>query len=63
MTGAVDPQSLGVVLPHEHMLLDFRLAYTPPEYGVQKDLSNLSVELKNLGKIRHFPLVQCVCVV
>lgn len=55
MTGAIDPKDLGVVLPHEHMLLDFQFAAKEAEYGTQKNLSDLTFELKNLGKIRQFP--------
>lgn len=55
MTGEVSAQELGVVLPHEHMLLDFQAALKPAEYGLETDLTNLTFDLKNLGKIRHFP--------
>ena len=55
MNGVAEADSLGPVLPHEHLLLDFHKALTPPEYGQDKNLEELSFELKNLGKIRHFP--------
>ena len=58
MTGTLDPCDLGVVLPHEHMLLDFRKAQQDAEYGMQTDLSDLTFKLENLGKIRQFPLVE-----
>ena len=54
-TGPCEARDLGVVLPHEHMLLNFQGATTPAEYGVERGLSDLTFELKNLGKIRHFP--------
>lgn len=60
MTGAIGPVELGVVLPHEHMLLDFQKALQPPEYGTPTDLSDLTFELRNLGKIRQFPSVSKV---
>ncbi len=55
-----DPQSLGVVLPHEQLLLDLSFLFKEPEYGVEKDIADLTFELKNLGKIRHFPYVRYI---
>lgn len=56
VTGAVSPQELGVVMPHEYCLVgEWLLKKT--EYGLRTDLTNLTFELKNLGKIRQFPSV------
>jgi len=55
VNGVAEADSLGPVLPHEHLLLNFQEAFTPAEYGQDKNLKDLSFELKNLGKIRHFP--------
>ena len=52
--GVKEPNELGVVLPHEHMLLNFDGAVMKPEYGPD-NLAELSFDLKNLGKIRQFP--------
>ena len=57
VTGPMAPQDLGVVLPHEYTLVDTLWALKDAEYGMQKDLSDLSFELQNLGKIRQFPSV------
>ena len=57
VTGPMAPQDLGVVLPHEYTLVDTLWALKDAEYGLQKDLSDLSFELHNLGKIRQFPSV------
>ena len=51
VTGLCEAGDLGVVLPHEHMLLNFQGASTPAEYGLDRELSDLTFELKNLGKI------------
>lgn len=53
--GLKEPQELGVVLPHEHMLLNFDSAVTKPDYG-KETLASLSLDdVKNLGMIRYFP--------
>ena len=57
MTGVEEASDLGSVLPHEHLLLDFQKAFKEAEYGMNKDLKDLTFELKNLGKIRQFPYV------
>jgi predicted metal-dependent phosphotriesterase family hydrolase len=51
--GAIKPPELGVVLPHEYCLVNNNWALRKTEYG--RDISGLTMELKNLGKIRHFP--------
>ena len=53
--GVKEPEELGVVLPHEHVLLNFEGAVKKPEYGEDGDMAKLSFEMKNLGKIRQFP--------
>ena len=58
VAGPIEPKNLGVVLPHEHLLLDFQCSFRDAEYGNQSDISDLTIELKNLGKIRHFPCVE-----
>ena len=52
--GPVEPSSLGVILPHEHFLVDFRQAVVKPE-------RDLELVMENLGVIRRFPyVVKCV---
>ena len=55
--GLVSPDELGVVLPHEHLLLDFGNAWTPkpPEYGDTGDIKDLPLTIENLGAIRQYP--------
>lgn len=54
VTGAVEPGELGVVMPHEYCLVGEWLL-KEAEYGLKTDLTDLTFELKNLGKIRQFP--------
>ena len=53
--GPESPDKLGVVLPHEHLLLDFRKAEIRPQYLPQDAIRDLSLEMNNLGKIRQYP--------
>ncbi len=48
--GPVAPGDLGVTLPHEHLLVDFRKGVVKPE-------RNLDFTLENIGAIRRFPYV------
>lgn len=48
------PQELGVVMPHEYTLVGDWVT-KKAEFGVDRDLLNLTLEMKNLGKIRQFP--------
>lgn len=50
--GVVSPDNLGVTLPHEHLLVDFRIGILPPPPGRDGDLP---FSLRNLGYIRRFP--------
>ncbi|BFZ00056.1 hypothetical protein BsWGS_03095 [Bradybaena similaris] len=53
--GIVDPSSLGVVLPHEHLYLELPFFYLPPKNNLSKKLSNAPFELQNLYWIRQNP--------
>lgn|GEM_PF-120319 len=49
--GPVPADQLGVVLPHEHILADFRSEHDP----FYPDLSETKVELSMLGRLRRHP--------
>ena len=50
-----------MVLPHEHILLDYRTAYVKPSFTHDSGhVFNLDFKMENLGIIRQFPLVICV---
>ena len=51
--GAVSPSDLGVTLPHEHLLVDFRRGLLPPPSGRREN--DLPFTLEDLGHIRRFP--------
>ena len=52
--GPVSPDSLGVILPHEHLLVDMTAFITQPNYG--PSLTDLEMtSLSNMGKIRQYP--------
>lgn len=54
MLGPISPEVLGIVLPHEHLLLDFKAAHRCTEYG-NEDLTDLPFAVENMGKIRQYP--------
>jgi phosphotriesterase-related protein len=49
--GPISPEELGIVLPHEHLLLDFKQAFISRD----PDSSKLSFCMENLGTIRQYP--------
>ena len=52
--GLVEPASLGVTMMHEHMHLDFNVAFIAPE-GKHADKANCDFTLENSGWIRQNP--------
>jgi phosphotriesterase-related protein len=53
--GAVDANTLGVTLPHEHLLIDFAVMFSEPRAASDKALAQQPVTLANLGWVRqHF---------
>jgi phosphotriesterase-related protein len=50
--GPVDPDSLGVVLPHEHVLVDLRKRFVPPTESAEQTLSSSPVDLTTLSWVR-----------
>ena len=56
-TGAVDPDRLGPVLPHEHVFIDLVEAWFElPDSAVDRRLAREPVSLENLSHIRRNPL-------
>lgn len=51
--GPVDPESLGVVLPHEHLFCDLRAYFTEPETADKKAIAYEPVSLDNLYWVRR----------
>ena len=54
--GRVPPSDLGVVLPHEHILVDFSKGLVPhPLLRDGRAPLDLPITMDNLGFIRRFP--------
>jgi phosphotriesterase-related protein len=51
--GLVEPESLGVTLSHEHLILDGRKLFQEPEEISQKKLAYEPISLENLGWVRY----------
>lgn len=52
-TGRIDPEELGVTLPHEHTFADLRTRYTEPESAYEQALAEQPVSLDNLWFVRR----------
>src|SRR3989440_12257903 len=51
--GAVDAASMGVTLPHEHLLIDFEVMFNEPAVASDKGLASQPVSLSNVGWVRQ----------
>src|SRR2546421_10361128 len=51
--GAVDAASMGVTLPHEHLLIDFEVMFNEPAVASDKGLAYQPVTLSNVGRVRQ----------
>lgn len=53
--GTIGPESMGITLPHEHLLIDFKVMFSEPANATEKGRSMEPVSLANLGWVRqHF---------
>ncbi len=53
--GPVDAETMGVTLPHEHLLIDFAVMFREPSSASEKGLAYQPVSLSNVGWVRqHF---------
>ena len=53
--GPVEPDTLGITLTHEHLLIDLRVWCEEPEDEEQKAFVHAPVEMETLGAIRREP--------
>ncbi len=53
VNGRIDPDKLGITLPHEHMFLDASDWFTAPDSAVKRKKAEEPVSLENLGFIRQ----------
>src|SRR6266404_115917 len=51
--GAIDAASMGVTLPHEHLLIDFAVMFKEPAAASDKGLAYQPVSLANVGWVRQ----------
>jgi phosphotriesterase-related protein len=51
--GAIAPEAMGVTLPHEHLLIDFKVMFVEPAAASDKGRAWEAVSLENLGWIRQ----------
>ena len=51
--GLVSPESLGITLPHEHLMIDFRVVFKEPKYASDRFKANLPVSINNLEWLKH----------
>jgi phosphotriesterase-related protein len=55
--GPLDPASLGLTLPHEHVFIDFTEVETPlPASGVERRIAREPVSMDNLWYVRRNPM-------
>ncbi len=48
VTGAISPNNLGITLPHEHLLVDFRAYVKEPEEDSLKWIVDAPISIENL---------------
>jgi phosphotriesterase-related protein len=53
--GTIDPDTLGITLPHEHLLCDSSFFFKEPTEVTQKAYAYESVKMQNLGWIKQNP--------
>jgi phosphotriesterase-related protein len=51
--GPVASDRMGITLPHEHLLIDFKVMFAEPAEASEKGLAYQPVTLENLGWVRH----------
>jgi phosphotriesterase-related protein len=51
--GAIAPEQMGVTLPHEHLLIDFKVMFAEPAAASDKGRAYEPVNLANLGWVRQ----------
>jgi len=51
--GPVDGDAMGITLPHEHLLIDFKVMFKEPETAADKGRALAPVTMANLGWVRQ----------
>lgn len=55
--GEIDPETIGVTLPHEHFFYDLRWGCKKPSDPVERALLDSKVGLQNIGLLRRNPYI------
>ena len=50
--GLIEPEELGITLPHEHLLLDVSFYFVEPEIVRERELAYAPVSMENLSWIK-----------
>ncbi len=53
--GPVDPESLGITLPHEHLFSSWAEKFDPPESAYERKIAREPISLDNLWYVRRNP--------
>lgn len=54
VTGRIEPEELGVTLPHEHLFADWTYRYDPPDSAYERRRAREPISLENLADVhRH----------
>ena len=53
MLGPIAPEAMGITLPHEHLLIDFKVMFAEPAAASDKARASEPVSLANLGWVRQ----------
>src|SRR5918994_4550883 len=51
--GSIGAEQMGVTLPHEHLLIDFKVMFSEPAAARDKGRASEPVSLANLGWVRQ----------
>jgi phosphotriesterase-related protein len=51
--GPIPPEAMGIALPHEHLLIDFKVMFVEPAAASDKGRAGEPVSLENLGWVRQ----------
>jgi phosphotriesterase-related protein len=51
--GPIPPETMGIALPHEHLLIDFKVMFVEPAAASDKGRAGEPVSLENLGWVRQ----------
>ena len=53
VTGRIDPDDLGVTLPHEHLFADWSYRFDPPDSAAERRLAREPISLESLGFVHR----------